>query len=330
MKIFSPLDKVEEVEELIKAGADELYCGVLSEEWLQKYPVAAISRRAAQIANLKSFEELKSCAEIAHFYNIPLCLSINEHYYTQEQYPLLSDYVEEAVNAGVDAFLISDLSLLLTLREIGVDIPIHISVGGTTFNSETAKFYQDLGASRITFDRQLTISETREIVKNISNIETCVFILNCRCANVDGLCTFIHVDSPDPSYKSACMLPYSVHLPPSELPEENLCAAEERIVSCVRQQVWGRFHIDDVPCGACALYEFEEMGIDYAKIVGRGNPTQRKVYDLTFVHSLLELLKDRRLSKEKFRENARRLYRYIYRLPCRTIMCYYPEVMIDG
>jgi putative protease len=329
MKILSPLDKVEEVEELIKAGADELYCGVLSEEWLQKYPVAAVSRRAAKIANLKSFADLKSCAEIAHFHNIPLCLSVNEHYYTQEQYSLLSDYVEQAVSAGVDSFLISDLSLLLTLNQMGVDIPIHISVGGTTFNSETAKFYQDLGASRVTFDRQLTISEIKEIVKNTSNIETCVFILNCRCANVDGLCTFIHVDSPDPSYKSACMLPYPVNLLSSELPEDNLCAAEKRVVSCVRQQVWTRLHIDDVPCGACALYDFEEMGIGYAKIVGRGNPTQRKVYDLAFVHSLLELLKNRRLSKREFREKARRLYRYVYRLPCRTIMCYYPEVMMD-
>lgn len=331
MKVLAPLDKVDEVEEVIKAGANELYCGVLSPEWLQKYSIAAINRRPALICNLKSFDELRSCVEIAHFHNVPICLTINEHYYTQEQYPLLLDYVEKAVKAGVDSFLISDLALLLILKEQNVGIKIHVSTGGTTFNSETAKFYQSLGASRITIDRHLTISEIREIVANVSNLETCVFILNSRCPNVDGFCTFMHIQSPDPSYKNACLLPYSVRLLPSEPAGGKFHRDEDReskeIISCVRQQVWQRFHMDDFPCGLCALYEFDEMGIDYVKIVGRGNPTERKVNDLKFIHLLLTLLKDQTPLREEFREKARSLYMHTYRRPCRTIMCYYPEVM---
>ena len=332
MKVLAPVDKVGEAEEVIRAGADELYCGVLSAEWSQEYSIAAINRRPARICNFESFDELRNCVEIAHSYDVPVSLTINEHYYTREQYPLLVDYIEKAVDAGVDSFLISDLALLLFLNELNLDIKAHISTGGTTFNSETAKFYQSLGVSRITIPRHLTIGEIREITENISNIETCVFIFNSRCPNIDGFCTFMHIQSRDPSYKNACMLPYSLHVVRSQPPEDKLHRDEDRefreTTSCVvRQQVWERFHMDDIPCGVCALYEFEEMGIDYVKIVGRGNPTERKVNDLKFIRLLLAPLEEQGISKEEFREKARRLYMSTYRLPCRTIMCYYPEVM---
>lgn len=331
MKVLSPVDKVDEVEELIEAGADELYCGVLSQEWWQRYTIAAINRRIAKVCNFKSFDELRACLEVAHSYHIPVCLTINEHYYTQEQYPLLLEYVAKAIDAGVDSFLISDLALLLYLREMKVGIPIHVSIGGTTFNSETAKFYQSLGASRVTLPRHITIGEAREIVTNVSNVETCVFILNSRCPNVDGFCTFIHVQSPDPSYKNACMLPYSVKLLPSAGAEEQLCADGEEppiAASGMRQQVWARHHMDEIPCGACALYDFDEMGVDYVKIVGRGNQTRRKVTDIKFIRLLLRLVEDRSISRQEYRKRARALYSHTYQRPCRTIMCYYPEVML--
>lgn len=324
------MDKVEEVDELIKAGADELYCGVLWEEWEKRYPIAAINRRAAKVCQLKSFNELRDCLEIAHSNNIPISLTINEHYYTQEQYPLLSAYIEKAIDAGVDSFLISDLALLLYLREMKLEIPVHISIGGTTFNSETAKFYQALGASRITFPRHITIDEIREVMRNISNMETCVFILNSRCPNVDGFCTFMHFPFRDESTRNACMIPYSIELLPSEQAKQKDYAGEEKsteATACLRQQVWSRYHMDEIPCGACALYDFEDIGVDYAKIVGRGNQTWRKVHDIKFIRLLLALLKDRGISREQYREKARGLYQRAYKRRCRTIMCYYPEVM---
>jgi len=326
MKILSPINKVDEVEEVINAGADELYCGLLLREWLSTYTIAAINRRPAGLANLKSFDDLKSCVDIAHSYDIPVCLTVNEHYYTQEQYPLLLGYVTEAIKAGIDSLLISDPALILAIREENLKIAIHVSTGGATFNSETAKFYQSLGASRVTIPRHLTIQEIADLVKKVPTVEKCVFILNSRCPNVDGLCTFVHIQSGDPSYQNACMLPYSVRLLNPEPGDEEFDEAKARreIISCVRQQVWSRFHMDDVPCGACALYDFAEMGINAVKIVGRGNPTWRKVTDVKFIRLLLKLLKGKTISREEYREKAQELYRYTYEHPCRTVTCYYP------
>lgn len=328
VKVLSPVDRVEEVEALIKAGTDELYCGVFSEEWDKKYPAVPINRRVAKVCNFRSFGELKECLRIAHSYNVPVSLTLNEHYYTQEQYPLLSRYIGKATETGVDSLLISDLALLLSLREMKVPMRLHVSIGGTIYNSEAVKFYQSLGVSRITFPRSVTIQEVREVMRKISNIETTVFILNSRCPNEDGFCTFMHFPKRDESTTNACMLPYSVELMPSVEGKPNIDQEKSKETACLlRQQVWSRYHMDEIPCGVCALYDFEEMGVDYAKIVGRGNQTWRKVHDIKFIRLLLALLRDGSISREEYREKARRLFQYAYKRPCRTIMCYFPEVM---
>lgn len=322
IKILAPVDKVEEVSQLIESGADELYCGLISSDWLQKYTIAAINRRPSLACNFKFFEELKDAIEIAHSYDVPVALTINEHYYTEDTYSLLLNFIEKAINVGVDSFIISDLALLLRLRDLSTGVKIHVSTGGVVLNSEAIKFYQELGASRVQLPRFLTIEEIREIHREISNIETGVFILNSKCANIDGFCTFLHFPSSDPAYNNACMLPYEVYV---ESTEDD----EKRIIAGVRQQVWQRFHIDDRPCGACALYEFNEIGLTYVKIVGRGYPVTKKVTDVKFIRTMLNFL-GKSPSKNEFRNTAKNLYTSTYGRPCRIVMCYYPEVMQDG
>lgn len=323
IKILAPVDRAEEVDRLADAGADELYCGLVPPEWLNKYTaLVAINRRPALSANLRSFEELRECVERAHSHNVRVALTINEHYYRADQYDLITKIAEKAADIGIDYFVISDLGLLLTLCEMDIGVKFHMSVGGVAFNSETIKFYRDLGVSRVQLPRELTIEEIKEICNNVSDIELGVFILNSKCANIDGLCTFLHFPPSGPLYNNACMLPYEVLV---ESDEEE----EKKIVAGVRQKIWERFHIDDRPCGACALYDFHEMKLGFVKIVGRGYPTSKKVLDVLFIRTLLDYLYGERPSKEAFRALARSLYSQLYNRACRVTMCYYPEVMLE-
>jgi len=324
MKLLSPVDKVEEVEKLIKAGAEELYCGVLTPDWHNKYIAGSISRRPGGGANFTTFDELQSCVDIAHSYAVPVFLTLNEHYYIPKQYPFILDYVEKALNTGVDALLVADLALLLTLQQMNVNTKLFISTGGTAFNSETVRFYQDLGASRIILPRHLTIQEVGDISSKVSDIELEVFIFNSRCPNVDGFCTFHHGladESFESLYKNACLLPYEISVASNE-------DIEEGCISWERQHIWQNIHVDDYPCGVCALYEFNEINVAGVKIVGRGNPLPRKLTDIIFIRLLLDFLRDREPTREEFRETARKLYMETYKRQCRVYMCYYPEVLV--
>jgi hypothetical protein len=90
--------------------------------------------------------------------------------------------------------------------------------------------------------------------------------------------------------------------------------------------VWERVHVDNHPCCACAIYDFKKMGIKSLEIVGRGNPTERKVKDIAFLKSLVTAL-DSNISKQEFRNIAMGLYSETYNRPCREHMCYFPSVM---
>ena len=331
MKILSPLDSVEEVEQLAAAGTDEFYCGLLEEEWYAKYPVISINRRPAGKGHFRRFDDLKEAVSLSHDLGRKVFFTVNEHYYTLEQIPLVMKYIDGALAAGIDALIVTDYGLMAYLQEKHYKIPLHMSTGGTVFNWRSAAFYKELGAERITFPRHLTIKEIQEIISAMPAMETTLFILNSRCINVDGFCTFQHGLARKeifPMFRNACMLPYDVEA--VEVDEDGeLRAVSPSAPAVQRQKIWETIHVDDHPCGACALHEFNTMGITSLKIVGRGNPLERKIKDVSFLKTLVDCLHHAKPSKKEFRETARELYAQTYSRTCRMHMCYYPSVMID-
>lgn len=330
MKILSPLDSVDEVERLAKAGAGEFYCGLLEEDWYKKYPVISLNRRPAGKGHFRKFNDLKEAVQRAHDLGIHVFFTINEHYYVHNQYPLLTKYIEEALQAAVDAFIVSDYGLVAHMKEKKYNVPIHISTGGTVFNWRAATFFRDLGVERITFPRHLTLKEVNEIVSRMPSIDTTVFILNSRCINVDGFCTFQHGLAGKKifsMFRNACMLPFHITAYCNDQ-EKDAIPHDQKTHMLERQKIWEKVHVDDHPCGACALYELKEMGITSVKIVGRGNPLERKVKDVQFIRSLLDSMEKLYISKKDFRTKAKSLYQDVYKRPCRVHMCYYPSVML--
>lgn len=352
MKILSPVDHPDEVASLVEAGADELFCGLTSDRWLSRYTIAAVSRRSARIANLESLDLLGKTVALAHERGVPVCLAVNEHYYTQAQQAWLLEHVGDALALGIDALIIADPALLLTLRKAGVRSELHLSTGTTILNSEAARFFADLGVSRVTLERQQTVGEIEALVRKTPGLETAVFVLNGRCPNIDGLCTFDHTQLPGEAFKNACMVPCRVrcHAAGSPSDPDDRCGAEDgaeavqpstgagasavsvadeaaRVAPVVRQQVWQRHHMDDSPCGACALHDFDRIGVTHLKIVGRGNTTRRKIADLRFIRSLVTLASSSGVSRKRFRESARLLHSHLTQRPCRAVHCYYPELL---
>lgn len=342
IKILSPICRSDEVEEVIQAGADELYCGILTQEWRERFSVvASLNRREEDnpIINtsphFNHFTDLAEAIKIAHSWGVPVNLVLNEHYFTLKQYPLIFDFLEKSLKAGVDAFILSDLALLISIRKHYPEVKIHIGTGGTTFNIETARFYQDLGVRRIILPRHLEIREMQPIVEMVSGMEFEAFILNSRCPNIDGFCTFQHGLADFISekglkrlYENACMLPYTISANVEGMEETEAVEYIEKKISWERQHIWAGLHIDDRPCGACALYEFREMGIYGVKIVGRENAKSKKIKDTQFLKTVKDFLNNG-LEKKAFREKVRKLYQETYKRPCIIFKCYYPSVLIE-
>lgn len=328
MRILSPLDAADEVDVLVDAGAGEFFCGLLDEDWYRRYPVISVNRRPAGTGHFTARAALQDAVGRAHARGVPVYLTMNEHYYVHEQYDLIQEYLDCAMGAGVDALIVADYGLLAFIRESGIEMPLHMSTGGAVFNWRTAAFYIDCGVSNITFPRHLELPELRDMLQKMPPVETTAFILNSRCINVDGYCTFQHGLAGRkvfPMFRNACMLPFDVQLIARQpLPPGQYTHVVDR------QKVWERVHVDDHPCGACAMFELREMGVGSLKIVGRGNDLERKRGDVSFVRELIDLLDRDQPDRKAFRARARSLYQERYHRPCRSHMCYYPSVMGAG
>jgi U32 family peptidase len=339
--IVSPLNSVDEVGLLIDAGAREFYCGLLPEDWRKKFTVAASLNRRQEdnpvictSPHMKSFDDLEQCCRAAHARQARVVLTLNEHYYDREQYPYLTAYIEKALSAGVDGFIVGDIGLILTIREMAPHTRIHISTAGTAFNAETVHFYRDMGACRVILPRHLSLEEIGEIASAVSGIELEAFILNSRCANIDGFCTFQHgladfVPEPEKKrdYENACMVLYKITADVRGVEEQAAEKLLQEKISWERQHFWSAMHIDDRPCGACALYEFEQAGLAGVKIVGRGNTPEKKLKDTAFLNEALACLRSEKPSREEFRRFVQKRYKEVYDSPCLIFKCYYPSVL---
>jgi len=188
LKIISPFREKEEVIPLIEAGADELYCGYLSPEWEKRYTAFEFERKGGG-SNLTDLTQLRQAVDLAHEKGIPVYLTLNG-LYVRQQYPLLLKVVNQLNKIDLAGYIVADIGFLLTLGKQGFRKEIHISTGGTVFNSEAARFYKDLGASRIILDRQMSLDSIKALTFENPDIDFEVFILNTLCVYIDGFCTF--------------------------------------------------------------------------------------------------------------------------------------------
>ena len=116
-------------------------------------------------------------------------------YVTLNIYPFSHEYdrILETARAfddiGADAFIISDLGVLMELRKLKLKAALHISTQANTTSYQAALAYKELGASRVNLARELSLERIREIAEKTKGLmETEVFIHGAVCFSYSGRC----------------------------------------------------------------------------------------------------------------------------------------------
>jgi putative protease len=314
MRIVSPVDHLGEAEALLDAGADELYGGYVPAAWRERFSLlASINQRTFDGAQLGSLEELSAVVARAHARGRTFSLTLNAPFYSDAQLPLLLDYVDETVAAGIDGIILADLGLLRLLRRRHPGLEYHASTLAHLMNSEAVAFYVQQGVSRVIFPRHLTVAEMAAVAGRLPQVRFDAFMLVGKCPNTEGLCTFHHF-SPDRIWP--CEIPYRIEplAPP---------ASPELLQAMQRQGSWAvtdRRH----GCGLCAIPHLLRMGIFGLKLVGRGAPAAQKVKNVQLVRDFLALAAEEP-DAGSYRRRARAAHRDRFGSPCSPNVCYYPE-----
>lgn len=104
-----------------------------------------------------------------------------------EDIPALREHIGQLGEIRPDAVVMSDPGTVGILKEVAPRLPFHISTQANITNWMSARFWQDLGASRIVLARELSLPEIREIRKHVT-LELEAFVHGSICISYSGRC----------------------------------------------------------------------------------------------------------------------------------------------
>ncbi len=349
MKILAPVSSLEEAKRVAACGADEVYCGMLTERWRAAYShLASPNRVDRRNGNLASPQELRGLVAWAHANGVKVNVALNA-LYSPAQQAMLRAELDGILAAGPDGLIVTDIGLLALLKRRALgQVAVHASTGLGVFNSQTVSFLKAQGVERIVLPRSLSKDEIRVLVEKNPGMAFEVFVMNGRCRNIDGFCTFQHGVS---DLRASRLNRFFVSSPAGHRLQEALvasppalrrwamamagssvcstaCALDYKVRPRHKSALGVPAFSDDAldamySCAGCALRDFAAWGIRVAKIVGRTFPIERKIKDVTYVRTLIDAAQKEGFSAASFHQCARDAYRRIYGRDCRQ-NCYYP------
>lgn len=175
-ELLMPAGSIEKMKYAFAYGADAVYLGLVD-----------FSLRALRKGELIDETNLKTAVDIANALNKKVYCTLNIFAYDKDIDKLYKT-IEVLANAKPHAVIVSDFGIYRVIKKEIPDMEIHISTQTNILNSETVKFWQDLGATRVVLARELSYSKIEQIRKNCPDIELEMFIHGAQCMGYSGRC----------------------------------------------------------------------------------------------------------------------------------------------
>ncbi len=119
----------------------------------------------------------------------------------------LAAHVALLEKLGADGVLVSDPGVFRLVRDVAPALPVHISTQANTLNAASAKFWRELGATRVVLGRELSFREIAEIHAAVPDLELEAFVHGAMCISYSGRCYLSdHLDGRS-SNRGACTQP---------------------------------------------------------------------------------------------------------------------------
>ena len=173
IELLSPAGDIERLKVTLLYGADAVYIGG------EKYGLRA---------NATNFTlgEIKEGCSFAHKLGKKVYLTLNIVFHNEDMEGVY-DYISAVVDAGIDAFIVSDPFIISYIKNNHPNVEVHLSTQNSTTNYKTVEFFQKQGVDRVVLAREVSLKEMREIY-NKTKIDLEVFIHGAMCTCYSGRC----------------------------------------------------------------------------------------------------------------------------------------------
>lgn len=249
-EILAPAGNLEKLKMAVIYGADAVYIGG------EKYGL-----RAA--AGNFTLDEIKEGVKYAHDNGKKLYVTVNiiPH---NEDLEGLDEYIKSLGDAGADALIVSDPSVIMTARKVLPDMHLHLSTQASNTNYLSAEFWHSQGIKRIVLARELSFEEIRETIeKSPKSLEYEAFVHGAMCISYSGRCLLSNYMTGRDANRGECAQPcrYKYYLMEEKRPGQYMMVDEDERGTYI-------FNSRDL-CMIEHIPELVESGIKSLKIEGR-------------------------------------------------------------
>ncbi len=193
-ELLSPAGNFEKLRAALLYGADAVY-------------LAGQSFGMRSAADNFTVEELYDAAKYTHERGKKLYLTLNTMPHGDE-YENLRRFLSDVKDAGIDAFIVADLGVMTTVREIMPTAEIHVSTQASIVSPEAALAYAALGAKRLVLARELSFTEIKAIRERLpDDVELEAFIHGAMCVSYSGRCMLSNMMTGRDANRGRCAQP---------------------------------------------------------------------------------------------------------------------------
>ena len=294
-ELLAPAGDLAKLIVAVEFGADAVYLG--GKEF---------SMRAA--GSNFSIDELRTGVEYAHSKNVKVYFTLNS-LPDNSEIKKLPEYIREAADCGIDAFIVADLGVLEIIKQNAPTTDIHISTQMGIMNYATANALYHLGVRRVVLARELTLTEIAEIRQNVpDDLELEAFVHGAMCVSFSGRCLLSSYMTGRDSNRGKCAQPcrWNYTLMEEKRPGEYFPVYEDE---------GGTFILNSKDlCMIEYIPELTKAGINSIKIEGR---VKTEIYVATIINAYRKVLDAYFLDMEHFvlsEEQKAEVYKVSHRI----------------
>ena len=152
-----------------------------------------------------SIDDIRELCRYAHLYGARIFITLNTILYDTEL-EAARQQMEAVWQAGADALIVQDLAVLKiaeAIRKDGFSLPLHASTQCAIRTPAQARFYEDLGFSRLILERELSLEQIRAIREAVDCELEC-FVHGALCVCYSGQCYMSEAITGRSANRGAC------------------------------------------------------------------------------------------------------------------------------
>ena len=233
MELLAPAGSYKALVAAIYAGANAVYLG------MDKFNARAKADNFTK-------DNIKDVVSLCHLHNVKVYVTFNT-LIKDSEFDSFEEEVRAAVDANVDAFLVTDLGTLSVFRKY--NIPLHASTQMGIHNVEGAIIAKELGFTRVVLSREALKEDVKKI--KALGLEVEYFVHGALCVAFSGSCLLSSFMSGDSGNRGLCKQPCRLcyHSTLSDKDKYYLSPSDQ--------------------CFIDEIDELESWGVDSLKIEGR-------------------------------------------------------------